>query len=98
MLQAIRQQTIVKTGGIIELVSTDLPVGASVEVIVVVSDSQEAVEAVDEDEQWTDFYENVVGAWEGNQEISQIFEQIERERHSDRSGETPFLQDRDSFS
>lgn len=89
MLQAIRQQTTVKDGGIVELMPTDLPVGASVEVIVVVNENNPTVEASDEDKRWADFYENVVGAWEGDQEISKIFADIDKERHLDRSSETP---------
>ncbi len=43
MLNAIKQQTIVKPGGIIELTSLELPEGAIVEVIVLFQDSGELV-------------------------------------------------------
>jgi hypothetical protein len=41
MLNAIKQQTIVKAGGVIELTSPELPEGAIVEVIVLLQDSAE---------------------------------------------------------
>lgn len=41
MLNAIKQQTVVKPGGIIELTSPELPEGAIVEVIVLFEDSSE---------------------------------------------------------
>lgn len=43
MLNGIKQQTIVKPGGVIELVSSELPEGAIVEVIVLLQDSSELV-------------------------------------------------------
>jgi hypothetical protein len=43
MLNAIKQQTIVKPGGVIELASPELPEGAIVEVIVLIQDSAELV-------------------------------------------------------
>lgn len=45
MLNAIKQQTIVKPGGIIELASPELPEGAIVEVIVLFQDSSELAKA-----------------------------------------------------
>ncbi|WP_017302307.1 hypothetical protein [Nodosilinea nodulosa] len=41
MLNAIKQQTTVKPGGVIELTSPELPEGAIVEVIVLIQDSAE---------------------------------------------------------
>ena len=40
-MNAIKQQTIVKPGGVIELTSPELPEGAIVEVIVLIQDSNE---------------------------------------------------------
>lgn len=90
MLREIRQETVVKPGGVIELASDDFPVGTSVQVIVLLNeDSSQLSTALDEDEKWARFYKNVVGAWKDDEEISQIFEEIDRERHLDYGRETP---------
>ena len=92
MLKEIRQETIVKSGGVIEVTSADFPVGASVEVIVLVEEEKdESSSTPDDDEKWAMFYENVVGAWKDDREIDQIFEEIDRERHLDQGRETPSL-------
>lgn len=44
MLNGIKQQTIVKPGGVVELTSTELPEGAVVEVIVLVQATGEAAQ------------------------------------------------------
>ena len=84
MLKGIRQETVVKSGGVIEVTSADFSVGASVEVIVLVEEERdESSSTLDDDERWAMFYENVVGVWKEDREIDQIFEEIDRERHLD---------------
>jgi hypothetical protein len=94
MLKGIRQETVVKSGGVIELTSTDLPVGTSVEVIILVNDgANKTSEASSNDEKWARFYEKVVGAWKDDEDIHQVFAEIEQARHLDRGRETPVFDD-----
>jgi len=44
MITGIREKTVVKEGGRIEILSPDLPIGTTVEVIVLVEDEQDATE------------------------------------------------------
>lgn len=92
MLKEIRQETVVKSGGVIEVTSADFPVGASVEVIVLVDEKREpSSDMPDDSEKWARFYENVVGVWKGDEEINQIFEEIDRNQHQDLGRETPIF-------
>ncbi|MGC1309073.1 MAG: hypothetical protein WA885_17750 [Phormidesmis sp.] len=90
MLKEIRQETVVKPGGVIELTSDDFPVGTSVEVIVLLNEENNQLSHTsNDDEKWAKFYENVVGAWKDDEEINQIFKEIDRERHLDYGRGTP---------
>ena len=92
MLKGIKQKTIVKPGGAIELASTDLPVGTSVEVIVLVTEQGDhSKNASSQDEKWARFYEKAVGMWKDSEDIEQVFAEIDRERHLDYGRETPAL-------
>ena len=93
MLKEIRQEAVVKPGGVIEIASTDLPVGTAVEVIVVVEEESNQSEATPDDDKWADFDKNVVGAWKNDEEINQIFKEIERDRHRPSNRETPVFGD-----
>jgi len=100
MLKEIRQSAIVKLGGVIELDSTDLPVGSIVEVIILISEETSAsVEPVavnklsannelSIDEKWARFY-SVVGMWKDDTDIDQVFSEIQSERQQDLGRETP---------
>lgn len=79
MLKAVRQETTVKPGGIVELTPTDLPIGATVEVIIVVNEvDYPAANEPSRNEGGARFYQNVVGAWKDDKEITQIFEEVNR--------------------
>ncbi|MGB3291415.1 MAG: hypothetical protein WBB01_00320 [Phormidesmis sp.] len=94
MLKGIRQEAIVKPGGIIELASPDLPVGISVEVIVLVNeDSRQPEDTADSEDKWAEFYKSAVGAWKDDEEINQIFKEIELNRRHSTSRETPTFDD-----
>ena len=94
MLKEIRQDAVVKPGGVIELASTELPAGTAVKVIVLVGEEIEQSGVTPEDEEkWADFDKNVVGAWKDDEEINQIFLEIERDRHRPSNRETPVFED-----
>lgn len=83
MLKAIRQATTVKPGGVIELAPTDIPAGSAVEIIVVVTDDEaQSSETLSQDEKWERFYA-VLGAWKDDDEIDQIFAEIDTFSSSD---------------
>lgn len=91
-LVGIRQKTIVKPGGAIELESTDLPAGTAVEVIVLVTEQDERSKPeLSQDEKWKQFYEKAVGMWKDDEDIDRVFAEIDRERHLDFGRETPML-------
>ena len=58
---------------LLEIASTDLPVGTAVEVIVVVEEESNRSEATPDDDKWADF-DSVVGAWKDDENIKQVFE------------------------
>ena len=98
-IKGIRQKTIVKPGGAIELESTDLSAGTFVEVIVLVDESkpvdqgsQTSPDTLSQEEKWADFY-SVLGAWKDNEDIDQVFAEIDRERHLDYGRHAPIFDD-----
>ncbi|MEL7067457.1 MAG: hypothetical protein AAGN15_02250 [Cyanobacteria bacterium J06581_3] len=96
MPKTLRQATTVKPGGVIELEPTDIPAGSAVEIIVMVTEDngeQSASTSYSNDDKWARFYKNVVGVWKDDDDINQIFAEIDRERHLDRSDETPNFDD-----
>ena len=93
MLKGIRQEAIVKQGGVIELASIDLPVGTSVEVIVLVDEGKQTPpESLSQEEKWARFY-SVLGTWKDDEDIDQVFAEIDRERHLDYGRQTPIFDD-----
>lgn len=93
MIKGIRQKTIVKPGGAIELACADLPVGTSVEVIVLIDAGKETPpESLSQEEKWTRFY-SVLGAWKDDEDTDRVFAEIDRERHLDYGRPTPNFDD-----
>ena len=99
MMKELRQLTIVKPGGVIELASTDLPVGRSVEVIVLLDEEEHrSVRPLEKnpskgddlhtDEKWARFY-SVLGRWKDDDDIDRIFNEIQIERQQDMGRDTP---------
>lgn len=92
MLKEIRQKAVVQPGGVIELTSADFPVGTSVEVVVLVDEGRDrSTDVSDNDKKWADFYKDVVGAWKDDEEINQIFKEIERDRRRPSTREMPIF-------
>lgn len=87
-IREIRKTTIVKPGGLIELRTADLTVGSKVEVIVLA----EKVPQIKQDsshplanlsrEQRIAKIEAALGGWKNDSEISEIFSNIDTERHT----------------
>lgn len=92
MLKGIRQETVVKPGGVIELISSDLPVGTSVEVTVLIKEEGHASDELSEDERWARF-DSVIGVWKDDEDIDQIFKEIEQDRHRGSNREMPSFDD-----
>ena len=86
MIKAVHQATTVKPGGVIELAPTDIPVGSTVEIFVVVTNEAAQAATLNQDQKWERFYA-VLGAWKNDDEIDQIFTEIDKERHLDRGRE-----------
>lgn len=77
MLSAIKQQTIVKPGGVIELTSPDLPEGAIVEVIVLIQDSAELAKETERS------LTSLIGSAPGSFATSQEADQFIREQRDE---------------
>ena len=92
MLKEIRQEAVVKSGGIIELTVADLPVGTAVEVTILLKENNGSSKAVSQEEKWARFYA-VLGAWKDDDDIERVFAEIDRDRHLDRSSEMPIFDD-----
>ena len=88
MIKRIKKETVVKRDSAIELTSTGLSEGTPVEVIVLVDERNSGLEAApSDDKKWADFYKNVVGMWKDDEDIQQVFAEIERDRRLDRGRE-----------
>ncbi|MCK5720663.1 MAG: hypothetical protein KAH84_12060 [Thiomargarita sp.] len=93
MINSIRQETIVKKGGKVEILSPELPIGAKVEVIVLIepfeseaerwlcllADNQQLEQAAKEFEQ--ELVDKLCGSWSKDSSLKQIFSEIENQRH-----------------
>ena len=64
-------------GKTIELLES-LPVPDGMEIVIEISDSL----PVESDEKWEQL-QAIIGAWKNDQEIIEIFDEINRERHAD---------------
>jgi hypothetical protein len=87
MLNGVRQQTIVKPGGVIEVQSADLPVGSTVEVIVLINNDAapdqlaHPLSGLSQTERRAKI-RAAVGGWKHDPEIAEIFAEIDQERHA----------------
>lgn len=87
MLKGIKQTAVVKPGGIIEVQSTDLPVGSTVEVIVLVnhvpSNQQDPhpLSGLSQEEHIAKI-RAAIGGWKDDAEITAIFSDIAEERRT----------------
>ena len=90
MTKAVRQRTTVQPGGIIHLAPTDLPAGTSVEVIVLVE--EEDAMAPPSKAETQDSAPSTTDGWKGDEEIQQMFEEIEKGRAGDRGDDKTVVQ------
>lgn len=89
MINGIRQTALVKPGGFIELQAAELPVGKTVEVIVLVDDapfpsastSTHPLANLSRDQRIAKI-RAALGGWKNDPEIAEIFSEINRERHT----------------
>ncbi len=88
MINGIRQTAIVQPGGIVELRSTELPVGSTVEVIVLVDAVRANVTIAPHplsglsQDQRVSKIRAALGGWKDDSEITDIFSEIAKERHA----------------
>jgi hypothetical protein len=87
MLNGLRHTAIVQPGGVIQVQSVDLPVGSTVEVIVLVEATSQPAQATHplqglSREQRVAKIQAAIGGWAGDAEISEIFDEIDRARHA----------------
>jgi hypothetical protein len=93
MIHEIRQTALVQPGGIIELQSNELPVGQTVEIIVLVDAPPTSVGTTPANtsnhplanlsqEQRSAKIRAALGGWKNDPEIAEIFAEIDRERHA----------------
>lgn len=87
MLNGLRQTTVVKPGGVIEVQSADLPVGSIVDVIVLVhggaapTQVSHPLSGLNREERMAKI-RAAVGGWKEDPEITGIFAAIDQERHA----------------
>ena len=88
MMNGIRQTAIVQPGGIVELQSTELPVGSTVEVIVLidvvsanVTIAPHPLSGLSRDQRVAKI-RAALGGWKDDSEIADIFTEIAEERHA----------------
>ena len=90
MINGIRQTAVVKPGGMIELQAAELPVGKTVEVIVLLDNSVPNTVATAGShplvglsrEQRISKIRSALGGWKNDTEITDIFTEVDRERHA----------------
>ena len=89
MIDGIRQTAIVKPGGFIELQAAELPVGKTVEVIVLVDEAPTVSVNTSSHplanlspEQRIAKIRDALGGWKGDSEIAEIFSEIDSDRHT----------------
>ena len=86
MLNGLRQTTVVKPGGLIEVQSADLPVGSTVDVIVLINSNTASAQmshplsGLSREERIAKI-RAAVGGWKDDLEIANIFAAIDQERH-----------------
>jgi len=87
MLNGLRQTAVVKPGGVIEVQSAELPVGSTVDVIVLVNrdgapaTSSHPLSGLSREERIAKI-RAAVGGWKDDAEIADIFAEIDQERHA----------------
>jgi len=87
MLNELRQTAIVRPGGIIEVRSDELPVGSTVDVIVLINRDvthplpPHPLSGLSKDERIAKI-RAAVGGWKDDPEIAEIFDEIAQERHA----------------
>lgn len=87
MLDGVRHNTVVRPGGVIQVQADDLPIGQAVEVIVRVPDEgahlplSHPLQALSHEERLAKI-QGAIGDWENDAEISAIFSEMERDRHT----------------
>jgi len=87
MLKGLKQTAVVKPGGLIEVQSDALPVGSTVDVIVLINHQavsprpSHPLDGLSKDEQIAKI-RAVLGGWKDDPEIAEIFSDIDRERHT----------------
>lgn len=88
MINEIRQTALVQPGGIIEFQSNELPVGKTVEIIVLVdapsilaSTSTHPLANLSREQRIAKI-RAALGGWKSDPEIAEIFAEIDRERHA----------------
>ena len=87
MLNGLRQTAVVKPGGVIEVRSAELPVGSTVDVIVLINrDATQPLplhplSGLSKEERIVKI-RAAVGGWKDDPEIAGIFAEIAQERHS----------------
>jgi len=91
MLNGFRQTAVVKPGGVIEVQSADLPVGSTVDVIVLINREASRGEAAATPnhplsglsrEERIAKIRAAVGGWKDDAEMANIFAAIDQERHA----------------
>jgi hypothetical protein len=88
MLGELRQTVTVKPGGVIEVQSADLPVGSTVEVIVLVNRHtfsapiSHPLRGLTREERIAKI-RAAVGGWQADDEMVEIFAAIDQSRHTD---------------
>lgn len=87
MLNGLRQTAVVKPGGLIEIQSADLPVGSTVDVIVLLPNNApqpqppHPLSGLSREERLAKI-RAALGGWKDDPEIAQIFAEIDQERHA----------------
>jgi hypothetical protein len=91
MLNGLRQTTVVKPGGVIEVQSAELPVGTTVDVIVLINSEanldgapakpHHPLSGLSREERIAKI-RAAVGGWKDDAEIADIFAEIAQERHA----------------
>ena len=89
MINGIRKNAVVKPGGFIELQATELPVGTTVEVIVLVDETPTSQASMSthplanlSKAERTAKIQAALGSWKNDSEITEIFSEIDRARHA----------------